>query len=132
MAQTSKSAHGTTARGTILTYFVGVLALLCIVAAAADFFLVAQSATYDNEFLSNASVAAVQSQALANNAGDALAGDSDAFGALNRGADRMQAAIAVMGGGDAATLLPAASGQVAANVALLQQHWSDVNDSVQT
>ncbi|MGH8226101.1 MAG: methyl-accepting chemotaxis protein [Gammaproteobacteria bacterium] len=132
MAQTSKSAHGTTARGTILTYFVGVLALLCIVAAAADFFLVAQSATYDNEFLSNASVAAVQSQALANNAGDALAGDSDAFGALNRGANRMQAAIAIMGGGDAATLLPAASGQVAANVALLQQHWSDVNDSVQT
>ncbi len=128
MAQTQTN----TARGTVLTYFVGIFALLCIVAAAADFFLVAQSATYDNEFLGNASIAAVQSEALAKNAADALAGDSDAFGALGHGADRMQSAIAIMGNGDPATLLPAAKGQVASNVASLQQHWSSVNRSVQT
>src|SRR6056297_3397477 len=99
----------TTARGTILTYVVGLLALVCIVGAAADFFFVAQYSVYDAEFLDQASTVAVQTQALPNLARDALNGKSQAFGDLANGSQRMSAALALMGSGDPQTLMPAAS-----------------------
>ncbi|MGH8273090.1 MAG: methyl-accepting chemotaxis protein [Gammaproteobacteria bacterium] len=126
MAQTRPTA----ARGTILTYIVGIVALLCIIAAAADFFFVAQSATYDNEFLSNASVAAVQSQALAGDAQKALDGNRAAFGTLDNGANKMDGAIALMGNGDSRTLLPGASGLVATNLQLLRSDWRKTRPAV--
>lgn len=119
-------------RGTAFTYVVGVVALICIIAAAIDFFLVAQSARYDNEFLSQAATAGVQTQALAGYAQDALAGDPDASGALSSGAQQLDSAISVMANGDPATLLPAAGGQVATSVSLLRRHWSDVSPAVET
>ncbi len=125
-------AKPTSARGTLLTYIVGIVALLCIVAAAADFFFVARSASEDNEFLTSASVAAVQSQALAVNARRALAGDRKGFGALHDGALEMDAAIATMAGGDAKALLPAASGQVATSVGLLRGDWKKLRPAVRS
>jgi twitching motility protein PilJ len=119
-------------RGTVLTYVVGIVALLCIIAAAADFFFVAQSAAYDDEFLTNAATAAVQSQALPNNAHKALAGNRKAFGALNRGANRMDGALATMSNGDSNTLLPAASGRLASSLALLREDWKSARPAVNT
>ncbi len=121
----------TTARGTILTYVVGFLALVCIVAAAVDFFFVAQYSVYDTEFLDQASTVAVQSQALPNEARAALTGDRQAFGNLANGAQRMSAALSIMSSGDSRTLMPAASGAVAASLSLLQQQWGAANQSVQ-
>lgn len=121
-----------TARGTLLTYVIGVLALICTIAAAADFFFVAQNSKYDTEFFAQSTTAAVQSQALPENARRALAGDADAFGALAGGAQDMAQALALMSNGDPDTLMPAASGQVGANVALLQQHWSSARPAAQT
>jgi twitching motility protein PilJ len=120
------------ASGTILTYFLGIVALICIIAAAADFFFVAQSANQDNEFLSQAAVAGVQSQAFAGNARDALAGQREAFGALESGGKKVSHSISIMGNGDPATLLPAAKGQVATSVSLLQKHWKQAGPAVDT
>ncbi|MGH8128732.1 MAG: methyl-accepting chemotaxis protein, partial [Gammaproteobacteria bacterium] len=122
----------TAARGTLLTYVVGLLALICIVAAAADFFFVAQYSVYDTEFLNQASTVAIQSQALPNEARAALNGDRQAFGNLADSANQMSRALAVLGSGDPQTLMPAASGGVASSLGLLQQQWPAVNQSAQT
>jgi twitching motility protein PilJ len=121
----------TTARGTVLTYLVGFLALVCIAAAAVDFFFVAQYSVYDTEFLNQASTVAVQSQALPNEARAALNGDRQAFGDLANSAQRMSGALSIMGSGDSRTLMPAASGAVASSLSLLQQQWGAANRSVQ-
>ncbi len=121
-----------TARGTVLTYIMGLLALVCIVGAAADFFFVAQYSVYDAEFLDQASTVAVQTQALPNLARDALNGKSQAFGDMANGSERMSAALALMGSGDPQTLMPAASGAVATSLSLLQQQWQSAAKSVQT
>ncbi len=121
----------TTARGTVLTYLVGFLALLSLVAAAVDFFFVAQYSVYDTEFMDQASTVAVQSQALPNEARAALNGDRQAFGDLANSAERMSGALSIMGSGDSRTLMPAASGAVASSLSLLQQQWGAANRSVQ-
>lgn len=122
----------TTARGTLLTYVVGLLALVCIAAAAADFFFVAQYSVYDTEFLNQASTIAVQSQALPNEARAALNGDSQAFGNLADSANQMSSALSILSNGDPRTLMPAASGAVASSLSLLQQQWTGVNQSALT
>ncbi len=122
----------TTARGTILTYIVGLLALVCIIAAAADFFFVAQYSVYDTEFLDQASTVAVQSQALPNEARAALNGHRSAFGDLASGSDQMSTALALLGGGDPQTLMPAASGMVASSLALVQNEWTTARQATQT
>jgi len=111
---------------------VGLLALVCIVAAAADFFFVAQYSVYDTEFLDQASTVAVQSQALPNQARAALNGDRQAFGNLASGSRQMSSALSVLGSGDPQTLMPAASGMVASSLSLLQQQWSTVSKATQT
>ncbi len=122
----------TTAAGTLVTYIMGLVALVCIVGAAADFFFVAQYSVYDAEFLGQASTAAVQTQALPNMAREALNGDSQAFGDLANGSDRMSTALALMGSGDPQTLMPAASGAVSSSLNLLQQQWQSASKSVRT
>ncbi len=125
-------AQSATARGTFLTYVVGFLALVCIVGAALDFFFVAQNSGYDTEFLAQAATARVQAHALPDNANAALAGNSRAFGDLANGMQDMAQALALMGSGDQQTLMPAASGASASNLALLQQQWSKVRPAAAT
>ena len=125
-------AQPTTARGTVLTYVIGVLALVCIVGAAADFFFVAQNSTYDTEFLAQASTASVQSERIPNAADNALAGNSGAFADLASGLQKMSSALDLMGSGDSQTLMPAASGSVASSLQLLQQQWSNARPAAQT
>ncbi len=122
----------TTATGTLVTYIMGLLALVCIVGAAADFFFVAQYSVYDAEFFGQASTVAVQTQALPNLARDALDGKSQAFGDMAAGAQRMSAALALIGTGDPQTLMPAASGAVATSLSLLQQQWQTASKQVRT
>jgi len=123
-------AQPTTARGTVLTYVIGVLALVCIVGAATDFFFVAQDSTYDTEFLAQASTAQVQSQRLPNAADEALRGNRGAFATMAGGLRHMSSALALMGSGDPQTLMPAASGAVASNLQLLQKQWSNARPAV--
>jgi len=121
-----------TATGTLVTYIMGLLALACIVGAAADFFFVAQYSVYDAEFLNQASTVAVQTQALPNLANEALNGKASAFGDLSNGAQEMSSALALMGSGDPQTLMPAASGAVADSLSLLQQQWQPAAKDVRT
>lgn len=123
-------AQSSTARGNILTYILGFLALVSIVGATANFFFVAQYSQYDTEFMSQASTLAVQSQALPNEAQAALHGDTAAIAAMADGSRQMQNALVLLGGGDPSSMMPPASGQVAANISLFLQHWAPVRGAV--
>src|SRR5699024_6644814 len=109
MAQSRTSS----ASGTIRTYFLGIVALVCIIAAAADFFPVAHSASPNFVFWRLVAVAGVQAQVFMGNARDALAGQRGAFGALETGGKKVSHAISIMGNGDPPRLRPAAKGRVA-------------------
>ena len=121
-----------TARGTLLTYVMGLVAFLCLIGAAADFFFVANYSGADAEFLNDASTAAVQTQAIPNDARQALKGNAQAFGNLADGEQRMTNALTMMGSGDPQNLMPPASGAVANSLNLLQQQWQNAQKAVNT
>lgn len=116
----------------VVTAILGVLLFICVVATAVDFYFVYQNSAADSEFLSLTSTAALESQVIPNEASRALHGNKGAFQSLVNAQAGMDNAIDLMGNGDPGTLMPGATGQVAANVTLLQQHWSKASAAVDT
>lgn len=123
-------AQSKTARGNLLTYFLGLLALACIVGAAGDFFFVVQATRSDAHFLDQARVLEAQSQVLAYASQGALQGNAANLSELARSSKAISHSMDALTNGASATALASAGTALASSLGLYQRTWAAAQPAV--
>jgi twitching motility protein PilJ len=100
----------------------GVL-ILSLVFVAATFFLLARNAQHEQEWISRATDVQVTSQQLAKSAGEAAAGNLDAFLELGTSRSAIAAAMGILRSGSVANSLPPTPKAVSVPMKQLNQSW---------
>lgn len=113
-----------------LLFFMIVLTVVLVTGAVANFFFFTRYAVQDNAFLNYVSEQAVLSQSLTKNAVLAVAdGNRNAFSEMGTNVDNFDKALNAISEGEPPTL-PAAKGDVASEVGVMQARWNTMEKNI--
>ncbi|NNL95628.1 MAG: chemotaxis protein, partial [Xanthomonadales bacterium] len=124
MSKSSKSS--TSIRSWVVILLTGLL-LVSIAFVALTFSELARNAKYEQEWIAEATRFQVASQQLAKSAGEAAAGNLEAFSELTTTHEEMSRAMAVLSSGDPGRDLPAVPPAVTDNLVRLNTTWKRIS-----